>query len=339
MKVSPAFSKAAGCRGAAPARAPLKRGTLFLLTKDQEGGLRGKPYQGVSPFFLYVCACAPLRWEVGVGLSCRSTPFLWCLPKETVSSRQRKAPFLPRWLHHPRERYRSVVYTFLARLLQGAGACRGIVRVRRFVGRWIVAPTADSTPFLCSCAKKRGGAPKKRAFGCRHGSCSVPPASPTDSKPQHHRRLRQADLSARSTHRVQINLTHQFVPLGLRAEWERRAGPPSSCGGFKALFFGGSTPFLLARQKKWGRIAGQGNDYRPRKRRTRTSVKKRDPRGGGPFDIELLTDCRRSRRGIWRRAFAASRWSASGGRRRSAGSSAPPPSAGRRPARGSRRAT
>ena len=61
------------------------------------------------------------------------------------------------------------------------------------------AGPARSTPFLCSCAKKRGGAPKKRAFGCRHGRYSVPPASPTDSKPQHHSRLRQADLSARST--------------------------------------------------------------------------------------------------------------------------------------------
>ena len=64
------------------------------------------------------------------------------------------------------------------------------------------AGPARSTPFLCSCAKKRGGAPKKRAFGCRHGSCSVPPASPTNSKPQHSSRLPQADLSARSTHQA-----------------------------------------------------------------------------------------------------------------------------------------
>ena len=28
-------------------------------------------------------------------MSCHSTPFLWCLPKETVSSRQRKALFYP----------------------------------------------------------------------------------------------------------------------------------------------------------------------------------------------------------------------------------------------------
>ncbi len=62
-------------------------------------------------------------------------------------------------------------------------------------------PTANSTPFLCSCAKKRGGAPKKRAFGCRHGTCSVPPASPTNSKPQHPSRLPQADLSAQTTTR------------------------------------------------------------------------------------------------------------------------------------------
>ena len=100
------------------------------------------------------------------------------------------------------------------------------LRVRRFIGQKLPPPTASSTPFLCSCAKKRGGAPKKRAYGCRHGGCSVPPASPTDSKPQHHSRLRQADLSARSTHDVQINLTHQFVPLGLTPKWERRVGPP-----------------------------------------------------------------------------------------------------------------
>ena len=56
------------------------------------GGLRGNPRRGF-PLFLYACTCAPLLWEVVVSLSCLSTPFLWCLPKETVSSRQRKALF------------------------------------------------------------------------------------------------------------------------------------------------------------------------------------------------------------------------------------------------------
>ena len=147
MKVSPAFSKVAGSRDSVPGRPP-QRAEPPLCSHKRRRGSKGEPSPGVPPF-LYVCACAPLRWEVVVGLPCHSTPFLWCLPKETVSSRQRKAPFLPRWLHHPRERYRSVDGTFLARLLQGAGACRGWVRVRRFVGRGILAPTASSTPFLC----------------------------------------------------------------------------------------------------------------------------------------------------------------------------------------------
>ena len=153
MKVSPSFSKAAGCRGRALARAP-QSAELSCAYLSAGGGLRGNPRRGFPLIFLH------------------------------------------------------------------------FVRVRRSLGQKSPLPTARSTPFLCSCAKKRGGAPKKRAYGCRHGRCWVPPASPTDSKPQHHSRLRQADLSARSTHRVQTNLTHQFVPLGLRAEWERRAGPP-----------------------------------------------------------------------------------------------------------------
>ncbi len=68
-------------------------GTPLCLLKRRRGS-KGEPSPGVPPF-LYVCTCAPIRWEVFVGLSCRSTPFLWCLPKETVSSRQRKALFYP----------------------------------------------------------------------------------------------------------------------------------------------------------------------------------------------------------------------------------------------------
>ena len=58
----------------------------------QENGAHVKGANKVPPF-LWLCTCAPIRWEVFVALSCLSTPFLWCLPKETVSSRQRKALF------------------------------------------------------------------------------------------------------------------------------------------------------------------------------------------------------------------------------------------------------
>ena len=108
-------------------------------------------------------------------------------------------------------------------------------------------------PISLVLAQRNGVEPQRNALmGAATGAGWSRPPLPFGSKPQHHSRLRQADLSARSTHHVQANLTHQFVPLGLRAEWERRVGPPSSCGGFKALFFGGSTPFLWASTKEMG---------------------------------------------------------------------------------------
>ena len=87
------------------------------------------------------------------------------------------------------------------------------------------AGPARSTPFLCSCAKKRGGAPKKRAYRCRHGSCSVPPASPTDSKPQHHRRLRQADFAWPINQPASSQLDAPICPVGAYAQMGEAGGP------------------------------------------------------------------------------------------------------------------
>ena len=106
-------------QGRSPCPRSAERGTLFMLTKDQEGGLRGKPYQGVPPF-LYASTCAPLRWAVVVSLSCLSTPFLWCLPKETVSSRQRKALFYPGGSTIRVSASASVVFTHLRPTWGGA---------------------------------------------------------------------------------------------------------------------------------------------------------------------------------------------------------------------------
>ena len=176
----------------------LRRARNPLVLIEAQEGVQGGTLAGGSPFSLRLYVCADTlgggRWTV-----LPFDPISLVLAQRNGVEPPKKSAFLPRRLHHSRERYKSVDGTFLARLWGGAGGCRSFVRVRRFLGRGILAPTARSTPFLCSCAKKRGGAPKKRAFGCRHGSCSVPPASPTDSKPQHHSRLRQADLSARST--------------------------------------------------------------------------------------------------------------------------------------------
>ena len=65
--------------------------------------------------------------------------------------------------------------------MYGASLCRGGVWRNSPFCCWLVLPCAAcSTPFLWSCPKKRGGAPKKNAWG---GGAPVrfrdPPASPT----------------------------------------------------------------------------------------------------------------------------------------------------------------
>ena len=122
MKVSSTFSKAAESRGKASGRAP-QSAEPSCAYKSAGGGPRGNPRRGFPRLFvLWVCACAPFYWAVVVGLSCRSTPFLWCLPKETVSSRQRKALFYPGGSTIRVSASASVIFTHLRPTL-GRGGC------------------------------------------------------------------------------------------------------------------------------------------------------------------------------------------------------------------------
>ena len=116
--------KGGGVQGRSPCPRSAERGTLFMLIKDQERGLRGKPYQGVSPFSFGLCVCA-----VTLG-GCRYPllpfdPISLVLAQRNGVEPPKKSAFLPRRLHHPRERYQSVVYTFLARLGEGVGGLTG----------------------------------------------------------------------------------------------------------------------------------------------------------------------------------------------------------------------
>ena len=74
-----------------------------MLHKDQEGGLRGKPYQGVSPFYLRLCVCA-----VSLGgsryLALPFDPISLVLAQRNGVEPPKKSAFLPRRLHHSRER-------------------------------------------------------------------------------------------------------------------------------------------------------------------------------------------------------------------------------------------
>ena len=157
LKVSPAFSKAAGYRGGALARAP-QSAELSCALISAGGGLRGNPRRGF-PLFFWACACAPIRWEVVVTLPCLSTPFLWCLPKETVSSRQRKALFYLGGSTIRVSATASVDYTFLARLGEGlvrlfSARSANESFVHLFKGGRVQGRSAE--PPLCLFKRRRG---------------------------------------------------------------------------------------------------------------------------------------------------------------------------------------
>ena len=197
-------------------------------------------------------------------MSCRSTPFLWCLPKETVSSRQRKALFLPWRLHHSRERYKSVDYTFLARLLQGAGGGLGLSTCAPLRGEGGVGLPCRSTPFLLSCQKKRCRAAKEKRFEASTSPWWARPPLPFGSKPQRDKLVRQVGLYMVGRPGAQVSLTQSAVMLGLRVRGRGGRDPTAPVAAPKSAFLWGSTPFLCARAKKWGGTGSRGHNTPPK---------------------------------------------------------------------------
>ena len=181
-------------------------------------------------------------------MSCDSTPFLWCLPKETVSSRQRKALLKP-----PHELGGPARLSHLGVSPNGTNWCVKLIctrwvnwpgkvsltqsavmlglRVRGRGGRDRIAPVAaplsaflwGSTPFLCARAKKWGGIGSRghnTPPNVTAHTYQPPPPSRAKMTPVHRGRSAHADGGA--------------------------------TGVKKALFFGGSTPFLWASTKEMG---------------------------------------------------------------------------------------
>ena len=80
-------------QGQSPCPRSAERGTPFMLTKDQEGGLRGKPYQGVSPFYF---SLVRVRRYVGRGLMACSAirpHFFGACPKKRCRAAKEKRFF------------------------------------------------------------------------------------------------------------------------------------------------------------------------------------------------------------------------------------------------------
>ena len=80
-----------------------ERGTLFLLIKIRKGVQGGNPIKGFPPFIFRWCVCAVLlgggRW-----LALRFDPISLVLAQRNGVEPPKKSAFLPRRLHHSRER-------------------------------------------------------------------------------------------------------------------------------------------------------------------------------------------------------------------------------------------
>ena len=114
--------KGGGVQGRSPCPRSAERGT-FLCSFSAGGGLRGDPRRGFPLFFtLYVCAVTlgGGRWPL-----LPFDPISLVLAQRNGVEPPKKSAFLPCWLHHPRERCRSVDGTFLARLWGGGGCGAG----------------------------------------------------------------------------------------------------------------------------------------------------------------------------------------------------------------------
>ena len=163
MKVSSTFSKVVESRGKASGRAP-QSAEPALCSQKRRRGSKGEPSPGVPPFlFVAVCGCAV---TLGGG-RCPSLPFdpiSLVLAQRNGVEPPKKSAFLPRWLHHSRERYRSVVGTFLARLWAGVGACRGLSTCAPI--RWVGVVTLPclSTPFLWCLPKETVSSRQRKAL-------------------------------------------------------------------------------------------------------------------------------------------------------------------------------
>ena len=155
--------KGGGVQGRSPCPRSAERGSPLCLLKRRRG-FKGEPSPGVPPScFLALCVCADTlgggRWPV-----LRFDPISLVLAQRNGVEPPKKGAFLPRRLHHPRERYRSVDGTFLARLWGGLGACRGLGAGAPFSWVEVSSPYCPFHPISLLLRKETGWSPKETRF-------------------------------------------------------------------------------------------------------------------------------------------------------------------------------
>ncbi len=153
-----------------------------MLHKDQEGGLRGKPYQGVSPLYLFLRFVRVRRYAGRGSLPCPAfrPHFFGACPKKRCRAAKEKrfeASTSPWWARPPLPFGRKPQGDKLVRQVDlYTVGCPGKVSLTQSAvmlglrvrgrGGWdrtchVAAPKSaflwGSTPFLCARAKKWGG--------------------------------------------------------------------------------------------------------------------------------------------------------------------------------------
>ena len=144
-------------QGQSPCPRSAERGTLLCLFKRRRGS-KGEPSPGVPPFILPLYVCAVTlgggRWPV-----LPFDPISLVLAQRNGVEPPKKSAFLPRWLHHPRERSclggRGSSSPDLG---EGAGTCAPFSWV------WVVTPYCPFHPISLLLRKETGWSPKETRF-------------------------------------------------------------------------------------------------------------------------------------------------------------------------------
>ena len=143
LKVSSTFSKVAGCRGGALARAP-QSAELPCALISAGGGLRGNPRRGF-PLFLYSSACAPFYWVGSLPCPAIRPHFFGACPKKRCRAAKEKRLFYPGGSTIRVSATASVVFTHLRPTWGGAGGCLNGCLRRGRTGLIMAALRSQST--------------------------------------------------------------------------------------------------------------------------------------------------------------------------------------------------
>ena len=184
IKVSPAFSKAAGCRGSAPARAPQSAELSFCFIKRRRGS-KGEPSPGVPPS-LFLRLVRVRRYVGWWSMACPAIRphFFGACPKKRCRAAKEKRFFYPGGSTIRVSASASVVFTHLrptwGRGLVGVG---GLYGCAVFLGRSLF-PQLPIPPHFFALAQRNGVEPQRNALmGAATGAVRSHPPLPRTRSP------------------------------------------------------------------------------------------------------------------------------------------------------------